>query len=199
MSNIYSIKAMRPKDIHKERAIIEKTLDIVYETGIAGIKMSVLAKRVGISPSTLYVYFETKEDLIVSIGTKLLKQIAQRGDQAVIDKKTFKEKLKARWVGLFHFLINNEREVNFIDQWKQSPYFNKVSETVWHENKRGKSQLFQEGRDSGILKDLDEKMIHAVMSGIAKNMVSLIKSGELKLNEEVMEESFTIVWDALKR
>ncbi|MCG8328432.1 MAG: TetR/AcrR family transcriptional regulator [Chitinophagales bacterium] len=190
---------MRPKDIHKEKAIIDKTLDIVYETGIAGIKMSVLAKRVGISPSTLYVYFETKEDLIVSIGTKLLKQIAQRSSQAVIDKSTFKEKLKATWTGLLHFLINNEREVNFIDQWKQSPYFNKTSETVWHENKRGKSELFQEGRDSGILKDLDENMIHAVMSGIAKNMVSLIKSGELKLSEEVIEESFTIVWDALKR
>ena len=69
---------MKLKDNNKEIAIIEQTLNIVYETGIAGVKMSKLAKQVGISPSTLYVYFETKENLIVSIGLKILKDITER-------------------------------------------------------------------------------------------------------------------------
>ncbi|MCG8330482.1 MAG: TetR/AcrR family transcriptional regulator [Chitinophagales bacterium] len=88
---------MKQKDLHKESTIIEKTLDIVSETGI---KMSVLAKHVGVSPSTLYVYFETKEDL-------------------------------------------------------------------------------------NVLKDLDESTIYAVMSGVATQMINIIKSEKLKLSKKM--------------
>lgn len=91
---------MKQKDLHKESTIIEKTLDIVSETGITGIKMSVLAKHVGVSPSTLYVYFETKEDL-------------------------------------------------------------------------------------NVLKDLDESTIYAVMSGVATQMINIIKSEKLKLSKKM--------------
>ena len=52
---------MKLKDEAKRQAIIEKTVDIVFEKGFAGIKMADLARKVGVSPSTLYVYYKNKE------------------------------------------------------------------------------------------------------------------------------------------
>lgn len=67
------------------------------------------------------------------------------------------------------------------------------------ENKKNKSELFQEGINSGILKDIDEYIIYAILAGIAKEFVNLIKLGKLKKDKKTMDYSFTIVWDALKR
>jgi len=190
---------VRTKDIHKEQAIIEKTLDIVSETGIAGIKMSVLAKRVGISPSTLYVYFKTKDDLINSIAAKLLKQISQNSATSLNKNGSFEFRLKSRWLGMLNFLMNNEREVNFIEQWKQSPYFNKNSQVVWEENKKVKADFFSKGKDKGIIKNISEPMIHAVMSGITKQMISEVKQGHIKLDKASTDLFFSLIWDALKK
>lgn len=116
---------MKTKDINKELAIIEHTLNIVNETGIAGVKMSKLAKRVGISPSTLYVYFETKENLIVSIAYRIFQNISEGLLLALEESTDFEQKLRAKWVHMLQFRLNNEKELNFVEQWMQSPYFDK--------------------------------------------------------------------------
>ena len=188
---------MKPKDKNKEEKIIQCTLDIVSETGIAGLKMSVLAKRAGISPSTLYVYFETKEDLIASIGIMLVSQINKNGEKIVKAEKPFEVRFKAKWIGMINFLLNNHREVNFIEQWKQSPYFNQKSKEAWQANKKSKDDLFQEGRDLGVLKNLNEHMTYAIMFGFASQLVTQINLGNLKLDQTVINESYAVVWDAI--
>ena len=190
---------MKPKDINKEIAIIDQTLDIVNETGIAGIKMSKLAKRVGISPSTLYVYFKTKEDLIVSIGYKILKQISEGLQSALAESASFEKKLRAKWAHMLQFRLNHEKEINFMEQWMQSPYFDKTSFQKKGDQLKPKTNLFREGRESGFLKDLDDIVMHAIISGMAKQIVSLIKEGHLKMNESTIDLTFGIVKDALRR
>ena len=56
---------MKLKDTAKKEAIVAETIDIVFRKGFSGIKMAELARLVGVSPSTLYVYYKSKEDLIV--------------------------------------------------------------------------------------------------------------------------------------
>jgi len=187
------------KDKNKENAIIEQTLDIVYETGIAGVKMSKLAKRVGISPSTLYVYFKTKEDLIVSIGFKILQQISEGLNSALADSISFENKLRAKWIHMLQFRLNHEREINFMEQWMQSPYFDKSSFKQKGDKLKPKTDLFKEGRDSGYLKDLDDNMIHAILSGMAKQISALVKGEQLKMNQETINLTFSIVRDALRK
>ena len=190
---------MKSKDSKKEEAIIQQTLDIVYETGIAGVKMSILAKRVGISPSTLYVYFETKEDLIVSIGYKILKKISASLQSALADSTSFENKLRAKWVHMLQFRLNHEKEINFMEQWMQSPFFDKNSFKKEGDKLKPKTNLFQEGRESGYLKDLNDNIIHAIISGMAKQIATSIKEGHLKMNQSTLDLTFCIIRDALKK
>lgn len=190
---------MKPKDKNKEIAIIEKTLDIVHETGIAGVKMSKLAKRVGISPSTLYVYFKTKEDLMVSIGLKIHRKVVDSLESALTGKSSFESKLRAKWIHMLQFHLNNEKELNFIDQLKQSPYFEKLSSIVKESNVNFKMDLFEDGRKSGYIKKVNDNVIHAILAGMAKQTARLIKEGQLDQDKTSMDMIFNIVWDALKK
>lgn len=190
---------MKPKDSNKEIAIIEQTLIIVSETGIAGVKMSKLAKRVGISPSTLYVYFKTKEDLIVSIAYKILSTISEELISVLGESDEFILKLKAKWIHMLQFRLNHEKELNFMEQWMQSPYFDKNRFKEQGDKLKPKTNLFQLGRDSGYLKDLDDHMMHTIISGMAKQFAGLIKEGHLEMNNETIDLTFNILNDALKK
>ena len=48
----------------RQKQILDVTLQIISESGIAGVNTSEIAKRVGIVPSALYRHFENKEALI---------------------------------------------------------------------------------------------------------------------------------------
>lgn len=48
----------------RQEQILDTTLDIIAEKGLAGVNTSEIAQRVGIVPSALYRHFENKEALI---------------------------------------------------------------------------------------------------------------------------------------
>ncbi|QZT39112.1 TetR family transcriptional regulator [Halosquirtibacter xylanolyticus] len=161
--------------------------------------MSILAKRVGISPSTLYVYFETKEDLIIAIGIKIHQQIAARHRTVFSGAKTVKEQFYAKWKDMLVFMINNEREINFLDQLKQSPYQDKIPISIWENSIKMKTALFDKGKKSGEIKDLDNKVIMFVIGGMVNQTAELIKLGIFSMKEESLQEAFSLVWDALSK
>ncbi|MEM9930514.1 MAG: helix-turn-helix domain-containing protein, partial [Bacteroidota bacterium] len=66
---------MRLKDEQKLLAIIQATLELTHEKGLAGIKMTELARRAGIATGSLYTYFTDKQDLLLSVN----REVRQRG------------------------------------------------------------------------------------------------------------------------
>ena len=57
---------MRTKDEQKKEALLNATVKLVNEIGFASASVSKIAKEAGVSPSTLYVFFKNKEDLLLS-------------------------------------------------------------------------------------------------------------------------------------
>lgn len=56
--------ASRPGNPNLATDIIRATADIVEERGPEGVTMRAVADRIGYSPTTIYLYFENKEDLL---------------------------------------------------------------------------------------------------------------------------------------
>ena len=47
---------MRNKDFDKQNRIKEAMIQLILRDGIDGVSMSKIAKEVGVSPATIYVY-----------------------------------------------------------------------------------------------------------------------------------------------
>ncbi|MGB5820994.1 MAG: TetR/AcrR family transcriptional regulator [Saonia sp.] len=189
---------MRVKDETKRLAIVENTLDIVFERGFAGVKMSTLAKKVGISVSTLYVYYKNKEDLIVSIATELIERQTKRSAQDITEDLPYKLKLKAMWLYWINFSINHGKEMNFIHQVKQSPYYDKVPESVKETKSRLGIELFELGKKEGLIRNVNNEILASVMGAILFETVNLINNKKLKLNKKDMDLMFSFAWNAIK-
>ena len=58
---------------NREQLIIDTACELIREHGFFNLKMSELAKACGISVGTLYVHFQSKEDLLMGISLHTLK------------------------------------------------------------------------------------------------------------------------------
>ncbi|WP_299780961.1 TetR/AcrR family transcriptional regulator [uncultured Formosa sp.] len=189
---------MKLKDELKREAIINETIAIVYAKGFAGVKMAHIAKKVDISPSTLYVYFKSKDDLISSIATDLLKNITNISQNQLKQDLPYKLKFKAIWVFYINFGINNRKEMSFITQVKQSPYFDMIPEHIRHLKSSFILDLLDEGKQQGLIKDVDNTILSALLGAFLTETIKLIDSKLLQLQEEDINTMFLLAWDAVK-
>lgn len=189
---------MRVKDETKQLAIVENTLCVVSEKGFAGIKMADLAKRVGLSVSTLYVYYKNKEDLIISIAVDLIERESQRSEQEIVEALPFKLKLKTVWLFWVNFSINHREEMSFLEQLKKSPYYGKLPKSVKERKSKLSTTLIDQGKKEGLLKNVDNDILMAILIAVMGETVKLIIHDKMELNQKNMDLMFSMVWDAIK-
>lgn len=189
---------MKLKDASKKAAIKAKTIDIVYDKGFAGIKMANLAEMVGVSPSTLYVYYKNKEDLIVSVATDLIHSISQESNNEVKESLPFKLKLKTVWFYWLNFSVNKSREMSFLQQLKQSPYYQLVPAETKDAKMHLANSLLDLGKKEGLIKDVDNEVLGAVIGSLLSETSKLILNKKLALKKNDNDLMFSILWDAIK-
>lgn len=189
---------MRVKDESKQLAIVENTLDVVFERGFAGIKMADLAKRVGLSVSTLYVYYKNKEDLIVSIATALIERETQRSEQEITEDLPYKLKFKMLWLYWINFSINHKKEMSFLEQLKKSPYYDKVPVSVKETKSKMAMELMDQGKKERLLKNVDNHILMAIIGAVMAETVKLMGDKKMELNQKNIDLMFAMVWDAIK-
>lgn len=189
---------MRIKDDLKREAIIQKTLAIVNEQGIAGVKMANLSKSVGVSVSTLYVYFKNKEDLIITISVELFSKISEMSTKDISDNLPYKLKLKSLWLYWVNYSINHTLESNFMHQVKQSPYYQKIPASVLEAKHKIGKDLFELGKKEGLIKNIDDDILVTTIGAVLNSYVQLIHTKKLQLNQKNNDIMFSMVWDAIK-
>ena len=189
---------MKVKDPLKQQAIIEKTIDLVFEKGFAGVKMADLAKRVGISVSTLYVYHKNKEELIVSVYKELISIQTKQSEKNIPKDLPYKLKLKSLWLYWIDFSINHGKEMSYLNQIKQSPYYNLVPTEVKEIGYSVGFELFDLGKKEGLLKDVENHIIVTIFGTLLVATVKLILDKKLQLNEKDSDLMFSFLWDSIK-
>ena len=56
--------AQLQKSIDKKKALVKATIELVNNNGFHATPMSKIAKMANVSPATIYLYFENKQDLL---------------------------------------------------------------------------------------------------------------------------------------
>ena len=190
---------MRTKDEKKKQAIIEQTLNLVMEEGIAGISMAKLAKRTKLSPGTLYLYYKNKEDLIISIYTDLFNNNSASVNDLMALDLPYKERFKKVWLHWLNHNVTNYKALNFHNQVRQSPFLHKIPEQLKKDKGELSHKLFDEGKQKEILKDVDNILLTSVLASMLSQAASLITRKKYSLQEEDTDLLFSFLWDSIKR
>lgn len=189
---------MRVKDMDKREAIRQATLEIVAEQGLSAIKMADIARRVGISPSTLYVYFANKEDLVKTLFQEILRDMVSEVVKEFDPAKPFKISLRQIWELYLRYLVDNHLALFFYESVKNSPYFYEAAADIKMVEMAGPMQLFKIGKAQLLLKDIDEEILLATLGGITEHMSKLFIQKAYPMDAHHIDLCFGILWDSIR-
>lgn len=184
------------KSIDKQEALLDATLSLINEGGIQSASMSKVATMANVSPATIYLYFENKQDLINHLYLKskeAFSKMALKGfDVTLPVKKSF----ELIWFNIAEYKFKRADEANFLSQCDNAPI---VSEEV---RKQGLKHLqplldlWTRGQQEGIIKDVSHYILYAYT--IYPLAFLMNSKGDCTLDEAAKNNAFLSAWDAIK-
>ena len=158
---------MRPKNLEKESAIKAIALQIIAEEGLENLTMQKLAKAANISPRTIYIKYENKEDLLLKLYIEevliVYESAVLKDFQADMD---FAAGVKKLWMNAFAYLSKNPHAFALIRHGKSSPLLNKAYKA--HNIREGDyfkpiHQFFTRNSSSGKIRKLPGEAYRALL------------------------------------
>ena len=107
---------MRKKDDEKEKSIKEAVIKLILEEGFHGTSISKIAKMAGVSPATVYIYFDNKENMLQNIYQEYSEEIYDYISSRVKLGMCGKEILEMLIRSYYNYICENEEIFNFVDQ-----------------------------------------------------------------------------------
>lgn len=189
---------MRTQDEEKKAALFEATVKSVNEIGFASSSVAKIAKIAGISPSTVYVYYENKQDLLVSTYVELKLRLAKAVLEDFDDSLPLRDIMKRLWVNMFNYISNNLEYNSYIEQFANSPYASLVDSEELDKHFMPLLKILQKGIEQKILKDVDPNFLGAFTFKPLSYLANPHLCHGAKYTEEDIEKAFVMAWDALK-
>ena len=107
---------MRTKDDQKKEALFKATVKLVNEIGFASSSVSKIAKEANVSPSTIYVFFKNKEDLLISTYVDIKHHLSTALFADFDDSLPIRDILKKAWLNMFSYIYSNLEYYDYVEQ-----------------------------------------------------------------------------------
>ncbi|AXY74622.1 TetR/AcrR family transcriptional regulator [Paraflavitalea soli] len=189
---------MKPKDEGKIAEIYAATLALVKEQGLAGITMSMIAKKAGFATGTVYIYFANKEELLVKLFDKCIDDYTNNYFAGYNPADPFKVAFHTIWMNMLRYSIEHFDEQVFIEQCFHSPFISDETRKETKDRLMPWRELIERGKKEKLIKQHDASWIMLFVRGGVKDLVKHCTYHQLKITTEFKEAMFEMCWDGIK-
>ncbi|MEI7582167.1 TetR/AcrR family transcriptional regulator [Runella sp.] len=191
---------MRSKDETKVQLILGTALKMIERVGLAGLKMSDLAKEAGVATGTVYIYFEDKNQLIRELYLYLMHYNTADLNQPISENEPLKIKIKKIARNYLNNNINNPEHGAFLEQYFRSPYFHEDDAT--HQAEELALQpiysLLVEGQRQSLIKDADPELLVTLVCGMLNEVAKVSIYTQKPITPAEWELTFSVLWDGIR-
>ena len=190
---------MRIKDENKSDAIFEATIDLLNEIGFTDISMSKIAKRAGLSSSTIYVYFENKDDMLKKTYLYAKNQMFESMEGLLDERKPVRETIALLMRKFLNYLLENKSYFMFSEQFGNSPLLSKFNLNeqydIWMSSYYA---YFNEAKKKKILRDADTALLIAYCYYPTAYLAKAHFADRRPITEEIIEQTVELSWRAIQ-
>lgn len=184
---------MRCRDDEKQENIKRAVIKLILAEGFHGLSISKIAKEAGVSPATLYVYYENKEAMLYDIyrecGEQIYSYVLGR-----IDCNSGGERFVESMVQAYYtYILEYGEEFYFVEQFTSCPAL--IGKCGGLEGNARIVRLFEELKRKRIIKDLNNQIIAAILFNPVKSIaVQYRQSPDAKT---ILAELIPVIQEAL--
>jgi AcrR family transcriptional regulator len=189
---------MRVKDELKQDALFNATVKLVNEIGFVASSVSKIAREANVSPATIYVYYENKEDLLVSTYINIKESISKAILKDFDDSMPIRDILYKLWLNMFAYISRHPDYLQFSEQFSNSPYSTLVNKSEVEKYFEPIINVLKRGIEQKIIKDVCFDILVTFMFHPIFTLSNQRICKDFERNKVNIETAFTLAWDAIK-
>lgn len=190
--------AQLQKSIDKRIALLKATLHLVNNGGIQEASMAKIAKMAEVSPATIYLFFESKQDMVNQLYLKVKSSFAEAAfdgyDKSVGVKNSF-EKI---WYNMANFKLTHQEEASFLSQCDNTPMIDEKTREEGLQFLKPLFDLWSEGKKTGLIKDISPYLLYGYSIYPMAFLMNMQNRGLCIVDEKILREGFISAWDSIK-
>ena len=144
--------AIRQKCDKKRKALLNATLNLVNNNGFHDAPMSKIAKIAEVSPATIYIYFENKQDLINQLYLEIKASFSEHAFKNYDENEAIKDSFQLIWYNIAHYKLNEVEEASFLSQCDNTPMIDDESRQQGLKHLQPLLDLWERGQQKGVIK-----------------------------------------------
>ena len=185
---------MRRKDDEKEKSIKEAVTKLILQEGFHGTSISKIAKAAGVSPATVYIYFENKEVMLQDIYNEYAEEIFDHLLNQVNQEMRGQQLIEILVRSYYNYIRENEEIFNFVEQFSNCPSLAcGCTETKGICNI---NNFIVEMKNNQVIRDYSNDNLLAIMFYPVKAIAVSKRKSEAE-RADLLQEMIKIIQDAL--
>lgn len=186
------------KSIDKRNALIKATIDLVNNNGFHATPMSKIAKMAKVSPATIYLYFENKQDLVNKTYIEVKAKYTTYAFETYDENDTVESGFKAIWKRIADFKLNASDSAMFLAQCDNTPMIDEPSRQEGIKHLQPLLQLWERGRKEGVIKPISDYLLYAYTINPLSFLMMSQHRGAIQLDNSHIETAYQAAWDSIK-
>jgi len=189
----------RIRDVSKIGIIYQATLKLVLDTGFTNLKMADVARSAKLATGTLYIYFKSKEDLINELFLNIKQQKMDDLMTLFNPANTYEVSFRKLWFNYTQISLVEPERMIFIETFVRSPYLSRRTKLRSDQMLKPLEDFLRVGIRKRIIKNFPVQLLMAQLMGPVHEMVKLQYDNKVKLTPKLMEASFQMAWNGVKK
>ena len=179
-------------DIHRA------ALKIINREGLTGAPVSRIAREAGVAAGTMYVYYKSKDELLLSLYGNIQEELGAALKEVMDENLAEKPRFFRLWLAAFKYYIKNPDAFMFTKQFSSSPLVKMTGESAIPEGYRLLAKVLEAGQEEKLLKKMPLPVAVAIVSGIIERTVDIQLSGSLQLSGDLLQDLLEGTWRMLE-
>ena len=183
--------------------IREKAMEMIVMKGFDGLSMQKLARAANISPSTIYIYFKNREDLLNQLFIQVQQTFSDVALAGFSPDLSFEDGLWLQWKNRLSFILKYPVHYQFYEQFRNSPLINHtgINLSVFKNNM---NHFVLNAIKRGELPKMEPEIFWSLAYGSFYSLVRFhlneksMMNENFKLTEPIMKQTFKLVIKALQ-
>lgn len=191
--------ALLQKSIDKRTALLKATLVLVNNGGIQGASMAKVAKIANVSPATIYLFFENKQDLVNQLYLSVKADYAAAAFKDYNPKNEVKLSFEKIWQAMALYKLSYKEEASFLSQCDNTPMIDEATRQEGLKELTPLFELWEQGQKEGLIKDISPYLLYAHSIYPMSFLMNMDSRGIYNLNQTIINQAFECAWDSISK
>ncbi|WP_338083313.1 TetR/AcrR family transcriptional regulator [Formosa algae] len=197
MTHKLEIMPVLKKSEIKRAALVKATIHLVNNQGFHAAPMSKIAKMANVSPATIYIYFENKQDLVNQVYKEVKAEYMQYAFETFNADASIAEGFELVWRRMAEYKLKDIEKGFFLSQCENTPMIDTSSRQDGIKNLKPLLDLWDRGITEGIIKPLSHQLLYAFSIYPLAFLLNAEKRGDLKITTAHLNEAYQAAWASI--